>query len=211
MTQYESAIIHFPKLGLPRKISEGWEIMGEIDVIDDENSYWDTYGINIIVPNLFPLELFILNETSGKIPNSEDWHNIDSCCVSTDARIYSVLCGELTLLNYIEKFVVPFLANHIVKLRTGSYASGEFEHGVDGKIQDYENFLGVQGANAVYQKLKTICSVVNRGRNSLCFCGSGLKTKHCYEMFPLDHNYIGIPYFILCRDLLEIKCYHRLL
>jgi hypothetical protein len=203
--QYESARDKFPKLNHPIRVGDVWEIIGAIDVIDDENNLWATYNVKIIVPKKYPEEIFQLQETGGQIPKKADWHNSNNCCVSTTAIIYSVLGEDISLLNWLEKFAHPYLANHIYKVKTGQYASGEFLHFTDGTIQGYEKLFKLKGVKEVYQKLKMICSVLQKGRNDKCFCGSGKKFKHCYLINPISHKFSGVPYSLLQSDFEEIR------
>jgi hypothetical protein len=203
--QYESAKDKFPKLNQPVRVGELWEITGAIDVIDDENNPWATYAVKITVPKKYPEEIFQLQETGGQIPKKADWHNSNSCCVSTIAIIYSVLGEDLSLLNWLVKFAHPYLANHIYKVKTGAYAGGEFLHATDGTIQGYEKLLGLKGVKEVYQKLKIVCSVLQKGRNDKCFCGSGKKFKNCYLLSPFTHKFLGVPYSLLQSDFEEIR------
>lgn len=205
ISQYESAKEKFPKLNQPDRVGEIWEITGAIDVIDDENNPWATYAVKIIVPKKYPEELFQLQETGGQIPKKADWHNSNSCCVSTTAIIYSVLGEDLSLLNWLVKFAHPYLANHIYKVKTGEYAGGEFLHATDGTIQGYEKLFGLKGVKEVYLKLKMVCSVLQKGRNDKCFCGSGKKFKNCYLLSPFTHKFSGVPYSLLQSDFEEIR------
>ena len=151
--QYNEALCKFPKLERPTRVNQDWEI---------------------IIPHHFPLSLFQLHEVGGKIPKQIDWHNSLYCCVSTNARIYHVLGEECTLLNWLDKFAHPYLANHIVRKITKEYASGEFAHGAAGIVQDYEMLFKVKGEHAVCKKLKAICILTKCSRNEACFCGSGI-------------------------------------
>ena len=155
-SQFKTAKQRFPKLHQLVRVGEYWEIIGAIDVIDDEGSLWDTYDVKIVVPKNYPEEIFELQETGKKILKDPNWHNGQSCCVSTDATIYSTLGDDLSLLNWLVKFAHPFLANHIVKKETGTYAGGEFPHYIDGAIVGYEKLFDLNGAKAVYLKLKMI-------------------------------------------------------
>lgn len=203
--QFEIAKQRFPKLHQLIRVGDHWDIIGAIDVIDDQGTLWDTYEVKIVIPKNYPEELFELQEIGNKIPKDPNWHNGQSCCVSTDATIYSTLGEDLSLLNWLVKFAHPFLANHIVKKETGKYAGGEFPHNIEGTIAGYEKLFDLQGALMVYNKLKILCSVLNLGRNNKCFCGSGLKFKKCFLHSPFTHKFSGIPYSLLKKDLEEIS------
>jgi hypothetical protein len=208
-SQFEIAKLKFPKLHPPVRVGETWELIGAIDVIDNDGFLWDTYEIKIVVPNNYPEELFELQEIGNKIPKEANWHNDKSCCVSTNATIYSTLGEDLSLLNWLVKFAHPFFANYIVKKETGEYADGEFPHGIEGTVMGYEKLFDLKGAKAVYLKLKMICSVLQRGRNNQCFCGSRKKFKNCYLRSSSTHKNSGIPYSVLQNDLEDISTYLR--
>jgi len=204
--QYESAKQKFPKLDQPERVGEVWEIKGSIDVIDDEGSQWTTYDVKIVVPEKSPQELFELHETGNKIPKEPKWHNGNSCCLSTNAVMFSEMAGNLTLLNWLEKFAHPFLANHIYKIKTGHYANEEFEHGTEGIIHGYYKIFRTSDLNEVMTRLKLMCGVMKLGRNAPCFCQSGKKYKRCFLIEPIKH-YSGIPIGVLRNDLNEITEY----
>ncbi len=204
-SQYESAKEKFPKLLQPIWVGEHWEINGAIDVIDDEDYCWDTFQVKIVIPKNFPEDLFQLLEMGKRIPKEAFWHNSIACCLSTHATIYSVLGEDLSLLNWLVKFAHPFLANFVYKCKKKEYASGEFEHETLGIIQGYEKLFRLNGTKEVFYLLKKLCSVLKKGRNEQCFCGSGIKFKYCYMKFPFTHKYSNIPYPQLEKDMDEIR------
>jgi len=165
--QFEIAKQRFPKLHQLISVGDHWDIIGAIDVIDDQGTLWDTYEVKIVIPKNYPEELFELQETGNKIPKDPNWHNGQSCCVSTDATIYSTLGDDLSLLNWLVKFAHPFLANHIVKKETGKYAGGEFPHNIEGTIVGYEKLFDLQGALMVFKKLKILSAEEDKRQNDL--------------------------------------------
>jgi hypothetical protein len=191
----------YPKLETPQKNHLGWTIGGNIDFFDDEGGYWDTYEVSIIIPNDYPSHLPELFEKSKKIERHIDWHNINGiCCLSTQAIMYNQLKGNINLLSWLDRFVRPFLANHIYKLKTGHYANKEFEHGVPGIIQGYCILFGTNDQETIIEKIKLISGLKNWGRNDPCFCGSGEKYKNCFGLNP-DKHFLGIPRDLLYQDL----------
>lgn len=203
--QYLQAKSKFPKILPPQKIGKDWEIAGHIDIIDDEDSYWDTFEVKILIPENFPEELFKLHETGNRIPKTLEWHNNISCCLSTNAIIYHILGEDISLLNWLVRFGHPFLANYILKTKTMEYANGEFAHYTPGIVEGYQKLFNLHGNAEVVEKLSILCSVLRRGRNKPCFCGSGRKFKTCYLKSPFTHKYLNIPYTILEKDLFEIR------
>lgn len=208
--EFDEAAKKFEKLIQPEKCDAGWMIKGSIDVIDDEGSYWDTYAVNIIIPKNYPEELPVLIEIGDKIERSDDWHNTTGvCCLSTNAKMFTILDGNITLLNWLKTFAHPFLANHVHKIKTGHYANKEFEHGTPGLIQGYYEIFKTSNENEVVTTLKFLCGVLKLGRNAMCFCESRKKYKRCFLIDPNSH-YHKIPLYILNKDLNEIMNYLKL-
>jgi hypothetical protein len=202
--EYNDLRSKYTKLLRPEKVGEGFVIKGSIDVIDADGGYWDTYDVSILIPAGYPLEIPILIETSKKIERHEDWHNRDGiCCLSTNAKMYSVLGKNMTLFNWLEKFAHPFLANHVFRIKTGNYANNEFDHGTKGIIQGYCEIFNFTNEFEVIERLSLICGNKKIGRNDLCFCGVGKKYKKCFLINPKYH-YLNIPYETLKKDLEEI-------
>jgi hypothetical protein len=203
LKQYQEAKGKFPKLLKPKRVENAWEIDGFIDVIDEEGSKWDSFNVRIVFPLNFPDQLFELKESGNKIPKGTEWHNNESCCLSTNAVMFSEMYGNLTLLNWLIKFAHPFLANYVYKLKTEHYANEVFDHGEQGIIQGYYKVFRTSDLSIVVEKLKYISGTKTLGRNDPCFCGSGFKYKHCYLAKPQEHS-PGIPISILQSDLTQI-------
>lgn len=208
INQFDAAKHRFPKLNKPKLVGGTWEINGCIDVIDDEGSIWDSYDVKIVVPANYPNELFELFETGNKIPKDPNWHNSISCCLSTNAVMFSEMEDNLSLLNWLEKFAHPFLANHVYKVKTGSYASKEFDHGEMGIIQGYFQVFKTTELSTVIRNLRLVSRNKKNGRNFPCFCNSGKKYKHCCLINPKSH-YWGIPTSVLQSDLKLILKYNK--
>lgn len=201
--QYNAIKQKFPKLNPPNLVGRVWEIIGTIDVIDDEGSYWDSYDVKVVVPEKFPEQLFELHETGNKIPKEPAWHNTISCCLSTNAVMFMEMAGNLTLLNWLEKFAHPYLANHVYKIKTGNYANGEYAHSEPGIIQGYFKIFQTKEETVVIEKLKILTGRKNTSRNVPCFCNSGKKYKRCYLLEPKKHS-PGIPIVVLNDDLAQL-------
>lgn len=187
-----------------------WCIKGNVDVIDANGVYWDTYTVEILIPLNYPISPPVLVETGGKIQRTADWQwhvgNNGECCLGTPAQIYRELRDGITLLKWMDRFVVPFLANHIHRVELGSYANGEFSHGVKGVFEDYSDLLQLFEVGEVVKMLRLMTGKDLLSKNVDCFCGSGKKYKRCYLLEPNRHL-LGIPSHILSSDLDKLKNY----
>lgn len=200
---YIEASLKYNKLELPKYVNDQWYINGNIDVIDDEGGYWDTYSVCILLPKEYPAKLPLIKETSKKIAHHEDWHNGTYCCLSTEAKMHSDMSGEITLLKWLDMFVHPFLANHVYKLKTGAYAGDEFEHGIKGIINGYLDIFAISNKEEVIKHLSYVTGRVKHSKNIHCFCKSGKNYKQCFLINPKKH-YLNIPIEILKADLKAI-------
>ncbi len=206
---YEEASAKYKKLLPPVKLGVGWRIDGFFDVIDSDGHVWDTYGIRILLPENFPYELPVLIETSGKIEQTAEWHNVGFCCVATYAVMFRELGTPISLLKWLDRFVHDFLANHVIRLRDKEYPKGEYEHGTQGIIDGYKEVFGVDSEGEVLTRLRLLCGTTKIGRNDPCFCNSGKKYKKCF-LQNRDEHCLGIPVWLLTRELAEIVDYLNL-
>ena len=197
----------YVKLHEPEKIDNIWQICGEYDVIDPNGYCWDTYSIKIIIPHQFPYVLPTLFETSGKIEQTDKWHNVLGCCLSTEAIMYRELGLPISLVKWLDRFVYDFLANHVIKTRENNYAKGEFSHGTEGIIEGYYEVFTTNDAKIVYQKLRLLCNSTHLGRNAPCFCNSNKKYKNCFLQTPYTHALLGIPVSVIENNYREINNY----
>jgi len=196
--EYSQLLSSYPKLMKPVYQGNLWRIDGSIDVIDDEEGYWDTYQVSIFLPPGYPKDIPVLQETSEKIKRDINWHmsRAGFCCLGTRAKIFYDLSDGITLLKWLDKFAHPFLANHVFRIKTGSYADEEFSHGTKGIIEWWEKISGLNGAVAILQHLRQISGYRTQALNRPCFCESGKKYKRCYEINPSGHRYM-----ISCKEI----------
>lgn len=204
--QYTEAFEKFPDLRPPLFDKQGCKIEGVLAVIDSNGYRWGEYEICIAIPVAFPKSLPILIEKSRKIERNINWHINEHgiCCVGTPARQHFELSNNASLLNWLEKFAMPYLANHIHRKETGYYANGELSHGVKGLVEDYSDLLNVKSGEELIAHLKLIVGQKVLSKNNDCFCGSGKKYKRCFLLNPTQHR-LGIPLEIVLDDLRKIK------
>ncbi len=148
---YAEAVSSYSKLRKPVFEDGYWVIYGFLDVIDGEGNNWETYEVKIVFPDNFPEELPMVFEESGKIERTSNWHiNPDgTCCLGPRAKLVLELPEGITLKSWIDRHVIPFLANHTFKVRQKDYASGEYKHGAKGIFQYYMEWLNVDSEEKV--------------------------------------------------------------
>lgn len=205
MKEIEQLMLKFPKLKEPVKKNGVSLINGHIDIIDANEYIWDTYSVLILIPNEFPTLMPELIELDRKIERDPNWHvnKHGVCCLGTDSKIHHELGDEKTLINWMDKFAVPFLANHKYKKVTGAYANGEFSHGHEGLLEFYFKLFNVTNKEEVIKQIRLILGINSLSSNQKCFCNSDKKYKRCFLLQPEKHRY-NIPIKIFKDELREI-------
>lgn len=173
------AVELFPKL---RFNEVAGTLEGEIDIFDTLGNYVDSFTIRIIIPKAYPHRLPALFEIAGKLEHVADRHfNIDeSCCVCSLQEADITSQRGITITSFIEKYVVPFLANQLYFENKKEWANGDYAHGVPGIFQYYSEVLKIEDFNEVLQILN-IFKVKKFHTNEKCFCGSEKKLKYCHK------------------------------
>jgi len=196
----------YPKLQHLIQENNTWKINGVIDVIDDEDGYWDSYEVSIVMPDDYPDSLPILMETSNKIERHIDWHMISGgvCCLSTQAKMYYDLGGDIKLVKWLNEFAHPFLANHVYRVKTGHYANEEFSHGNKGILEGWKKIIQLEDNIQTFTYLQQMIGRKSLSLNQKCFCGSGKKYKRCYLLNQRDHL-MNIPTSQIIKDITAIS------
>jgi ubiquitin-protein ligase len=115
---------------------------GVIDVIDMEGVFWQNYEVRILFPKLnYPNVIPEVYEISSKIDRAIKFH-IDTngkCCLDIYHKLVLEQRRGINIIEFYKKFVYPFFANHQFKIKTDSYAAGEYKHDIAGVVQYYKD------------------------------------------------------------------------
>ncbi|WP_110049712.1 SEC-C domain-containing protein [Chitinophaga sp. S165] len=184
LDQLDQAIAAYPTL---RKVGVDDRVVlaGCLPVIDRDGRLWEEYEVEIHASEQFPHRFPYLYETGGKIPRIGDWHvNEDTftCCTTIPAEEILRCKKGITVTEYIDEQVMPYLFNQTHRRVEGYYVNGEYAHGVKGLLEYYSHVLGTDGSPGVtVRQLLYIAENTCPPRTSYCFCGSGLKYRHCHK------------------------------
>ena len=194
----------YPRLFEPVVSNNKVIIDGTVDIIDRDKTNWATYEVRIVIPEQYPFRVPSLFETGGQIIKSPDWHvySDGSCCLAPPAKMYKELSDGITLNKWLSKLVIPFLANHHLKTKTGQYANIEYSHGKEGIREYYRKWFGTDDDSEILRKAMYITKMTAYGRNDKCFCGSGKKYKCCHWNMK---EYQGVPIEIIKEDFFYLK------
>lgn len=190
----------------PIKEKFGFSISGSLGLIDPfTGQVWDKYQIKIYVPLNYPHKIPSTYELGKKI----DWKNenhIDSegkCCLAPRLEEYIILGKEYSLMDYINKLVIPFFASHKLKQLRIDEGIGEYSHFGKGIIEYYEEKFETKDIRTILESLYILSNKKDCQRNEKCFCGSGVKYKNCHLIKLSSYQIFDRRIFL--EDLKDIE------
>lgn len=159
-------------------------LKGIIDIPNSNGKIVKSFLIEIHWIELFPYRFPKLYETGGAIPCEADWHKYkdNSCCITVEPEEILACKDGITVLSFIRKQVIPYLANQCFRMLQGRYKD-EYPHGEDGYVMFYANLMKTTDTSKWLQYAKYAFDgmSIKPDRNSPCFCGSGMKYKRCHD------------------------------
>lgn len=203
--QFENDILVIPDTFNKLKIieSDGEKFLkGEVDIIDNEGKVWDVYQVEIRSSQEYPFRFPKLFETGNAFPKIIDWHVYEfddkSCCVDVTPNEILICKKGLNVLEYIQRFAIPYLANQTYRKREGYYLYGEYSHGIMGRIEFYQNKLKAQNLLQLIQMIALILKGYNPDRTSICpFCHKS-KFRKCHKNVFVELQDVS---WILSQDI----------
>lgn len=193
-SQLEEAQKQYPSL-VEINIGGTPALKGIVSIVDRHGKHWDDYEIEIHCSERFPDEFPRLFETSGKIPRIGDWHvyeDTGSCCTKIPPEEILRCKKGITVTQYINEEVLPYLFNQTHRRVEGYYINGEYSHGGLGLLEYYSQKLNTKD-DFMYtlNLLKFIAMNDQPNRTSICFCGSGSKFRHCHKEAFIELKSLG--------------------
>jgi hypothetical protein len=173
-------------------------LKGELDIIDNTGKLWDSYSVEIKGSVGYPKRFPKLFETGASFPKIADWHvyvDDKSCCVDVTPNEI-ILCKDgLLVVDYIQRFAIPYLANQTFRKREGYYLYGEYSHGILGRIEFYQSKLKAKSPLELIAMFDLIIKDYNPARTAFCpFCHK-VKFRKCHrESFRELQNVKGYLY-----------------
>lgn len=208
--QSDEIIIKYPDL--EKSQVNGITILkGSLEIIDSDGRKWDSYQIEIHPKKAFPYCFPTLYEVGEKIPINADWHIYEqnkSCCLTVIQKEIYVCRNGITLLEYIENWVIPYLANQTYRFIHGNYANGEYPHGIKATVVFYQDIFRTIDVREILFYISLILKNIKYSRTDLCFCGSKEKLRKCHkEAFDIC---VTLSDKILQNDLIILRQYLKL-
>jgi hypothetical protein len=182
------------------------DIIGAVKLIDPQKGFvWESYEVKIELRAGFPTVLPKTYVLSKNVPWTYDRHigNNGGCCIAPEAEEYCILGRDYSLVTYVEKLVIPFLASQKLFDLEGCWPHGDYSHFTSGLVSYYKQKLGLDSLEKVIFALSIAVGKSRLGRNDPCFCGSGQKLKKCH-LPPIEGMWL-IPRFVIQANLDEIS------
>jgi hypothetical protein len=181
-TQLSDVLQYYPNLIVKTNDNKQY-IKGILDIPNSKGNIVNSYLIEIRWKKMFPYRFPELYEF-GTIPCGDDWHKYEdnSCCITVEPEEIITCKNGITVLSFIRRQVIPYLANQSYKLITGVYKD-EFPHGIEGYRMFYAELMKTADSRKWIQYADFAFNGMagKLERNKPCFCGSGVKYKRCHD------------------------------
>jgi hypothetical protein len=197
----DDVLAQYPGLALQPSPSRELVLGGEFGFaasIPDIGTLQDSFEIEIrVAADSFPTVLPSVREIAGRIPRT--FHKLadGSLCLGAPLAVQAALRGKASLLQFIERCIIPYLAGYAVFERTGKMPFGELSHGRKGLLEEYRNLTGAD-TNAQCVAFLKLLGMKKRIANKLeCPCGSGRRVGKCHHrrLISLRRSVTGRAWF----------------
>jgi len=142
----------------------------------------DIYEVDIHVPEKFPKDLPTVRERGNRIPRKYHTNRDGTLCLGSPVRLHLKVHKGTTILKFIDRCVVPYLAGYSHYERTGGeLLFGDLDHGDKGLIKDYMDLLHVNSKDACIEMLRLLGMRRRRANKEQCPCGSGRRVRCCHN------------------------------
>lgn len=180
------SIKHFPEL-IPSDKDGKTILSGFINLIATDGVQVDRYQIEIHPTSNYPKSYPFVYEIGGRLPKNIDFHIYPDghFCIAVPAQERVDCAHGINLSGFIQNQVLGFLFSQTFRSQNG-YFYQERAHGPMGKLQFYNEYLGLSEGGKVLDAMKMIASNKEQGSRSPCFCGSQSKFHKCHRRIIRD-------------------------
>jgi len=141
----------------------------------------DSYQISLRIPDAYPSELPVVHETGGRIPT--DFHKLErnALCLGSPFRLWLLTKQNPSLLNFIERVVIPYLYAYSLHEVGEAMPFGELRHGLPGLVDDLGEMLGASDSKTAAAYVQAIMRKKRIANKRPCPCGSGMRLGRCHN------------------------------
>lgn len=144
------------------------------------NTVRGEYEIQIDVPSDYPDTPPKVRETRGEIPRSfHTFLETGYLCLGVRIEVRRAFAEHQTLLGFVDRQVVPFLISYSYFTEFKEMLFGEYDHGIDGILDYYNEFFGTTD-DLVSLRLLEVLAGGTHSQSMICPCRSGLHLVACH-------------------------------
>ncbi len=177
-------LTRFESLRLMPSIDGGVVLEGVIDFTasaDGCRTITDSYEISLRIPEAYPSELPVVHETGDRIPT--DFHKLEgnALCLGSPFRLWLLTKQDPSLLNFIERVLVPYLYGYSLREAGEALPFGELRHGTPGLVDDLGEMLGTSDSTVAAAYLQVVRQKKRIANKRPCPCGSEVRLGRCHN------------------------------
>lgn len=140
----------------------------------------DAYNIEILIPDDYPSTAPRTRSVDGKVP--QEFHTYPenlTFCTGAPLCEKLIFFEQPTLMNYIEKLLVPYLFSYSCLQKYGELPYGELGHGAPGILSFYKELFSVHDDYQALAMLTFLADYKYKGHYP-CPCGNKKKLRDCH-------------------------------
>jgi hypothetical protein len=166
----------------------------------------DSFEIEISVPHAYPDQLPEVVEIGGRVPGTFHTNPDGSLCLGSPTRQRLLLIDNPSLLQFVNRCVVPYFYNFSYLHEYGTMPLGELAHGWGGIRQDYADLFDVKTEAAARQMVRLASLKKRLANKHACPCGSGRRLGRCHNRkinlyrTKLGRNWFRTEYDFISTD-----------
>lgn len=175
-----------------------WLLFGELEINHKYKGVHHLFGkfyTHIILNKSFPDIIPVVKDLKKLI---DDFHrnSDEELCLGCNAEIILKIRVEfnnqITVSQFIEKFIIPFYYSYMHYKKYGKVPYGERSHGALGTIEHYSELFNLKENYKIINMLEYLSNTKYKGHH-LCPCGSENIIRRCHrtELLLLLQN-VGI-------------------
>lgn len=149
----------------------------------------DFYSIEIELLPDYPKSVPLVREIGGRIRRNGIRHIWTSgdCCLFVEEETFRYYPEGTTIKDFIQKIVTGHFINQKHFELTGKWLNGDRSHGIEGKLEFYEEELKTKNRYAIFRFIQSLAKDHIKDYQ-ICFCGSRKKLGNCHFRFLKEYR-----------------------
>jgi hypothetical protein len=141
----------------------------------------DCYQVELRIPETFPRRIPAVFEKGDRIPLSYHHLQDGSLCLGSETRLRLMLCEGLSLVDFIDRCLIPYLYRFSYLAIHGEAPFEDLEHGVSGIKEDLRQLLRAKRESEVLPFIRLLGMKKRHANKERCPCGSGERVGRCHH------------------------------